>query len=320
MKLALRGLLVLVVAGMATQMGSAASTRMRLVNSPASFILWNAHDGLLGVERCDPRAGSCVSGAVERTSDGGRTYHVVLRTRRPVGVLRTSGRYGAIATTVDGPSWRTLDRGRTWHRVASGSLSSYWLTSRIGVSFRSYVVRNQEHLALRGTHDGGRTWQRRRDPCEKAIAFNAIADLVTPRLWWIACLGQPAAGSEDKAIYRTRNGGRTWEAGAATLPIGRDSHPHGGIQEYGYPDGLAFAPDGFGLLTESRGTLYVTRDGGVHWRARPGVARPEVDFAGGAAAFRGGVGYVLLTFQFRGRLLRTSDYGRTWQVVRRWRG
>jgi photosystem II stability/assembly factor-like uncharacterized protein len=320
MKLALRGLLVLVVAGMATQMGSAASTRMRLVNSPGSFILWNAHDGLLGVERCDPRAGSCVSGAVERTSDGGRTYHDVLRTRRPIGVLRTFGRHGAIATTVDGPSWRTLDRGRTWHRVASGSLSSYWLTSRIGVSFRSYVVRNQEHLALRVTHDGGRTWQRQPDPCEKAIAFNALADLVTPDRWWVACLGQGGMGNEDKAIFRTRDAGKTWEAGAATMLISHRRGQHGGISEYGYPAGLAFAPGGWGLLTETRGTLYVTRDGGVHWRAEPRVARPELDFAGGAAAFQGGIGYVLLTDHFAGRLLETRDYGRTWQVVRRWRG
>ena len=41
--------------------------------------------------------------------------------------------------------------------------------------------------------------------------------------------------------------------------------------------------DGFGLLWESRGTLYVTRDGGTSWLAEPKVARPEIDFGGGAA-------------------------------------
>jgi photosystem II stability/assembly factor-like uncharacterized protein len=172
---------------------------------------------------------------------------------------------------------------------------------------------------LRVTYDGGHTWQRRPDPCERAIAFSAAADLVTPRLWWLVCLGEPGAANEDKAIYRTRDGGRTWQSGAATILIARHRE-HGGIQEYGYPERLAFAEDGFGLLTESRGTLYVTRDGGVHFHAEPQVARPEIDFAGGAAAFRGGIGYVLLTFSFRGRLIDTSDYGRTWRVVRRWRG
>jgi photosystem II stability/assembly factor-like uncharacterized protein len=193
-----------------------------------------------------------------------------------------------------------------------------WLTQWFGLGFQSYFVHDQGVLALRVTRDGGRTWQRLRDPCEQAVAFSAVADLVTPSLWWVACLGEPGAGNEDKAIYSTRDGGRSWEAGAATLSIAAGTREHGGIQEYGYPEGLAFAPNGFGLLTESRGTLYVTRDGGLTWLAEPHLARPELDFAGGAAAFPGGVGYVLLTSQFRGRLLETRDYGRTWHVVRRW--
>jgi hypothetical protein len=63
----------------------------------------------------------------------------------------------------------------------------------------------------------------------------------------------------------------------------------------------------------------VTRDGGTRFRAEPKVARPEVDFAGGAAAFRGGTGYVLLALGPHPRLIETHDFGRTWHVVRRWR-
>jgi photosystem II stability/assembly factor-like uncharacterized protein len=321
-KLALRAGLVVVVAAVAAQPGAAAPAGMRLVTTPDSFLLWNQHDGLLGVGRCDvagdSHSGECVSGAVERTSDGGRTYHVVLRTRKPIGYLRTVGARGAIATTYGDDSWLTLDRGRTWRPVASRPTVD-WLTSRLGVSFRSYFLGNQGRLALRVTRDGGRTWERQRDPCENAIAFNAFADLVTPKLWWVACVGQGGAGNEDKAIYRTRDGGKTWEAGAATLLISSGTRERGGIQEYGYPEQIAFAPDGFGLLTETRGTLYVTRDGGLHFHAEPHVARPELDFAGGAAVFRGGIGYVLLTHDFRARLVETDDFGRTWHVVRRWR-
>jgi photosystem II stability/assembly factor-like uncharacterized protein len=322
-RLALRALLVAAVAAVATQSGAAAPTRMRLVNSPAWFVLWNRHDGLLGTTRCDVahdvHEGLCVSGAVERTSDGGRTYHVVLRTRSPVDDLRKVGPAGAIATTVKDQTWRTLDGGRTWRRVPSQPVV-YWLTAQMGVSFRSYFVHNQGRLALRVTHDGGRTWQRQPDPCEKSTAFSAAADLVTPKLWWVVCLGEPGAGNEDKAIYSTHDAGRTWRGGAATLLIGRPgTHEHGGIQEYGYPEAVTFAPGGWGLLTESRGTLYVTRDGGMRFHAEPKVARPEVDFAGGSAVFRGGIGYVLLADGPQPRLIETHDYGRTWSVVRRWR-
>lgn len=296
--------------------------RMRLVTLPDSFLLWNEHDGLLGVGRCDVAhdalEGTCVSGAVERTSDGGRTYHVVLRTRRPVGFLQTVGANGAIATTTGDSSWRTLDGGKTWQHVSSKPAAD-WLDPRFGVRFSTYFVRNQGKLAMLVTRDGGRTWRRRRDPCQRSdVAFNAFADLATRRLWWVACIGQGGAGNEDKAIYRTENGGKTWEEGAATVFIATHQKQHGGIEEYGYPSGLAFAPGGWGLLTESRGTLYVTRDGGVRFRAEPKVARPEVDFAGGAAAFRGGIGYVLLADGRQPRLIETHDFGRTWQVVRRW--
>lgn len=323
MKLVLRAGLVAVVVAVAAQAGAAASApaRMRLATSPDSFLLWNQHDGLLGVERCDVahdvKEGKCVSGAVERTSDGGRTYHVVLRTRRPIGYLQKVGASGALAITYDHDGWLTLDGGRTWRHVSSGPAVD-WLTPQFGVGFKSYTAHNRGQLALRVTRDGGRTWQRRSDPCRKAVAFNAFADLVTTRLWWVACVGQGGAGNEDKAIFRTRDGGATWQAGAATLLISSGTRERGGISEYGYPEQLALAPDGFGLLTESRGTLYVTRDGGAHFVAEPEVARPELDFAGGAAAFRGGIAYVLLT-SANPRLVETRDFGRTWHVVRRWR-
>jgi photosystem II stability/assembly factor-like uncharacterized protein len=315
-KLALRALLVLVVAGVVTQAGAAVP--MRLVVLPYWFVQWNQHDGLIGVGRCRGVSGGidgCVSGAVERTTDGGRTYHVVLRTRQPVGYLQTLGANGAIATTSGNDSWRTLDGGKTWQKVPADSTVN-WLNPQVGVRFRS----SDSHgaLGMLVTRNGGRTWTRQRDPCQKGdVAFNASADLATAERWWIVCEGQGGAGNEDKAIYRTTDGGKTWQAGAATVFAGKGEHEHGGISSYGYPEGLAFAPDGWGLLTESRGTLYVTRDGGMHFHAEPNVAHPEVDFAGGAAAFRGGIGYLFLG-EAHPRLLETHDYGRSWVVVRRW--
>jgi hypothetical protein len=64
----------------------------------------------------------------------------------------------------------------------------------------------------------------------------------------------------------------------------------------------------------------VTRDGGTHWTAEPKVARPELDFGRGAAAFTGGRGFVLLGKGggTSARLLATADYGRSWRLVHRW--
>jgi photosystem II stability/assembly factor-like uncharacterized protein len=284
-----------------------------------SSIFWSTRVGLLGVGYCVPSGIHCVGGAVERTTDGGRTYHVVLHTSEPVGLLTKVGSHGAIATPFGGHAWRTLDGGRTWKPFDYRPL--FWATPRIAVRFTGYVRRGSTKLALRVTHDGGRTWRRLADPCNRAVTYNAYAALVTAKLWWIVCVGLPAGGTADKAVFTTRDGGKTWRAGAANLGP-PNVRVHGGVGQIGSPDGLAFARNGFGLLTEAHGTLYVTADGGQHFYAERKVVRRDVDLAAGAAVFSGGVGYVLLTGKagFPAHLVRTHDFGRTWQVVRRWSG
>ena len=95
--------------------------------------------------------------------------------------------------------------------------------------------------------------------------------------------------------------------------------PAGGIGRYGYPVGIAGGNGkDFGIIGESRGTLYVSRDGGHRWHALPRISRPEVDF-GVWASTLGDAGYVLLERNQRTRLITTTDAGRTWRVVHRWR-
>lgn len=319
MKPALRGLIVLVAAAVVTQSGAAAPTRAAHATRPESAIFWNARVGLIGVGLCVPRGIRCTGGAVERTADGGRTYHVVLHTSEPVGLLTKVGAHGAIATPSGGHAWRTLDDGRTWKPY--DYQPRFWATPRIAIRFDSHLRRSGTNLVLRVTHDGGRTWRRLVDPCNHAVTYNAYAALVTAKLWWIVCVGVPAGGTADKAVFSTRDGGMTWRAGAANLGP-PNVRVHGGVGLYGSPDGLAFAKNGFGLLTEAHGTLYVTHDGGVNFEAERQIVRRDVDLAAGAAAFSGGLAYVLLTGKagFPARLLKTHDSGRTWQVVRHWSG
>src|SRR5262249_47406066 len=163
---------------------------------------WNTHVGLLSAVQGK-------RGLVELTNDGGHTYHVVLRTPRPI-YLQTFGHGGAIASASNGESWQTLDAGRTWRRFdptwpqVEATPISYRLNPLLGVRFHSYNAHGRGKLAMLVTTDGGHSWQRRRDPCEKsAVTFGAFADLVTAKSWWVACVGEGAAGNEDKAIYRT---------------------------------------------------------------------------------------------------------------------
>jgi photosystem II stability/assembly factor-like uncharacterized protein len=282
------------------------------VTNPTALVFWNAQRGLLGAASC--RDYTCKAGTISLTTDGGRTFRVVLRTRAAVERLATAGPNGAVAF-AGGKALRTTDGGRTW-RSASIPPGASFANARAGLSVRGTAGDGQvEFLA---TADGGKTWRRSTSPCRSGLETDAFLDLVTPARGWVVCLSQPGAGNQGKVVFRTVDGVRHWHARAVT-PFGPGGH--GGISTYGYPTGIAFAANGFGLLWEGRGTLYVTRDGGETWTAEPKLARPEVDFGRGAAAFAGGDGFVLLGYggSSRSRLLATHDAGRTWRVVHRWR-
>jgi hypothetical protein len=193
--------------------------------------------------------------------------------------------------------------------------------------------------AIAVTSDGGRTWRvvrhtdrrivdisffhdaysvqlehGRRDfegYCPKGWTAGYSADIVdtdidTP---WSICVGEPGAGNQAKAVYR----GKTRVAYTPAAAHGG----YGGISSYGYPVGIAGTHDGFGIIWETRGTLYVTRDGGHHWHALPKVARPELDFGVWADVW-GRLGFVLLERNGHTRLIETTDAGRRWRIVHRW--
>lgn len=242
-------------------------------------------------------------GAVSLTTDGGRTFRVVLRTRRVTG-MQTFGRWGAILDLDNGRAFRSLDGGHSWARFQH-RFDADFVTAGVGMGYRA--GRFEFVKGLVSTRNSGRTWQSLRSPCPRFASFSAAVELVTPRMAWIVCAGQPGAGQQLKAVYRTSDAGRTWRRRS------------GALSGSGYVYGASFATDGFGLVWEGRGTLYVTRDGGRRWTAKPKVALPEVDFGAGGVAFSGGRGFMALWGGNRSeRLFTTRNFGRSWKLVHRW--
>lgn len=314
-KLALRALLVLAVAAIATQPGTAAPTRMHFV--PYSGFFWTPHDGLLGVGLCRSTF-RCSSGAVELTTDGGKTYRVIFRTPRPVAELHAIGRDGALARGVRHVTYRTLDRGRHWTKAVHILAGASFATPRIGLGFRP--VFDTYFARILRTGDAGRTWHRVRTPTHCA-SEDPLLDLVTPQLGWIVCRGTGGAGPfMSKAVFRTRDGGRRWKLLTSTRADGRA--PHGGLSPGGLPAGISFARDGFGVIW-GNGVLAASRDGGKSWNARWRFVGFNVDFPLGGSAFGDGTAYVLFQHDVEPiteRLIETRDFGRSWHLVRRWRG
>jgi hypothetical protein len=198
---------------------------------------------------------------------------------------------GVLGTTRDIEV--TRDGGRTWKVVFQTPRPVSWI---------GYDASGRPRAILDdGENVGGLRW---RPELQLAPEFAPCANSRAVFSGnWVLCIGQGSAGEGRKWAYRTSD--RGWRR-CGKLPIS------------GYALGIAIAPDGFGLVWESRGTLYVTRDGCAHWTGQSRVAVPEVDFGVSGAAVRGGVGWVLLVRSGAVRLSQTTDRGRTWRVVHRW--
>ena len=288
MLVAALGLIALSAAAGAPARRSASLPPSAVVPNTVAFI--DRMHGILGTgwEGCANKAWHChLQGTISVTSDGGKTWRVVLHTRRPV---------VAVDSFHDG-DYALLDNGRTL-TAAAAQPRRWQLTGRHPLAFNGY--------------------------CPKGWQSGFTADFVDTNIAtpWSICVGQPGAGNEAKAVYRGT------KRVAFTAMTGGPSR--GGISSYGYAAGISGVPSprgsgisGFGVIWETRGTLYVTRDGGRHWRALPKVARPEVDFGDWADAdvYPSGTAFVLLSYggSEKRRLIETTDAGRTWRVVHRWR-
>jgi photosystem II stability/assembly factor-like uncharacterized protein len=159
-----------------------------------------------------------------------------------------------------------------------------------------------------GSSDGGRRWApvvvppvpNMGSPCPAGSQVFVAVDKAV-------CASQASAGNQRKLMYRLGVNG--WKRLAIH-----------GLSSYGYVQGLAMGDERFGVIWESRGTLYVTRDGGHTWTGLPTVAQPEVDFGVQAIALPHGIAFALVANGGgeKRRLMETADAGRSWRVVHTW--
>jgi photosystem II stability/assembly factor-like uncharacterized protein len=213
-----------------------------------------------------------------------------------------AGQSGAFGCRPQGTISVTTDGGTTWAVL----LRTQRPVVAVTIQGTSEQARFDDGETI-GSSDGGRHWAPVvtgagvvTGPCPPgSLAY------VVPG--WAACGWGESAGDETKSVYRLRASG--WKRLAGS-----------GISSYGYVQGIAMANDGFGVIWESRGTLYVTRDGGRDWTGLPKVAQPEVDFGVTAIALPHGVAFALLANGGgeKRRLIETTDAGRSWRVVHTW--
>jgi photosystem II stability/assembly factor-like uncharacterized protein/uncharacterized membrane protein YedE/YeeE len=262
--------------------------------------------GLLGFALLGGAAGaagsgrSVSSGAVRGAIAGPSDWQ--LEQAQPLAVSFVSRRRGFLAT-VGGRLLATGDGGRSWHRVGPKLrfLRLDFLSTQGGYALTKSGV-------LLQTGDGGRARSRLH-----VFAGFPHQGLSAGTLEFVD-RQHGFVGSADGRIYRSEDGGRTW----ARLPFGCGGvfFAFGGVAFVDPSRGYAICGSQAATVMQTK-ELFVTVDGGRHWRlrSRTGTRRDGLPWTGYADALAfpsANIGYLSAD---RAGVYRTSDGGRSWRTV-----
>jgi len=253
---------------------------------------------------------------------GGRSQAVAGSASRPFEYF-----FGA----TGGGVWKTTDGGTTWRPVADGFLK----TSTVGAlavaeSNPDIVYAGMGETELRGniiqgdgiykSADGGKTWAK-----SGLIETQAIARIrihpKNPDIVYVAALGKPYAPGPDRGVYRSRDGGKTWDrvlfrdakAGAVDLAMDPNNPDvlYAGLWEvFRTPHSLSSGGPGSGL--------YKSTDGGANWTdltRNPGLPKGVWGKVGVAVSPADGQRVYAIVENENGGVYASDDAGATWKLV-----
>ena len=121
-----------------------------------------------------------------------------------------------------GGVWNTTDAGQSWKNISDGFLKTGTIgTIAVAPSDPNIIYVGTGEGPIRGvttshgdgvykSRDGGKTWQHVGLKASRQIA-RIVVDPTNPDLVYAAVQGNPWGASEDRGIYRTRDGGRSWQ-------------------------------------------------------------------------------------------------------------
>ncbi len=120
-----------------------------------------------------------------------------------------------------GGLWKTTDAGNTWFPVTDGQISSSSIGAvAVAETNPDIVYIGGGETQLRGSItqgdgvyksiDGGKTWKHIGLSDTQAIARIRIHP-TNPDIVYVAALGHPYGDNDERGIFRSRDGGETWE-------------------------------------------------------------------------------------------------------------
>jgi photosystem II stability/assembly factor-like uncharacterized protein len=229
-----------------------------------------------------------------------------------------------------GGAWKSTDGAQTWSPVfdkeGSGSIGSLAVAS----SDRNTIYVGTGEACIRGniSHgdgvykslDGGKTWKNIGLRDSRAIG-KVIINPTNPDIVFVAALGHPYGPNAERGIFRTLDGGKTWEK-----VLYKDENT-GGID-------VAFDPHNpnilFAALWQARRTswsmtdggpgsgLYRSADGGTTWKRLEEHGLPKGPYGRIGIAIAANSERIYAIIEARnpdGGLYRSEDGGETWEFI-----
>jgi photosystem II stability/assembly factor-like uncharacterized protein len=260
---------------------------------------------------------------------------------RNVGPAVAGGRTAAVAGTDADPNlyyfgsagggvFKTTDGGLTWQDV--------WPTDAVGAIGALAIAPSNKAIVWAGTgepnprndasygdglwvtRDGAQHWTWRGLPASYAIS-KILIDPRNPNVVLAGALGNVFADSPDRGVYRTTDGGKTWQH---TLYAG----PQSGVSDLAWnPHDARVVYAGVWQFRRKPWTfisggpidgIYKSSDGGATWRKlRGGLPAGHMGRIGIAVAPSRPQRVYALVQSRRGLLWRSDDAGATWRLMSR---
>ncbi len=218
---------------------------------------------------------------------------------RNIGSAAMSGRIAALAGraetdgaitlyvgTASGGVWRSRDAGTTFQpifdKASAQSIGAIALDPKdpktVWVGSGESWMRNSVSIGdgVYVSHDGGDTWQHKGLPTSEHVVRLIVSPVDSNTVY--ACVpGRLWSDSADRGVYRTTDGGTTWtqilqggnlSTGCSSLALDpKDPQRlYAGTWDF-RRKGWTFRSGGEGPEAASASALWVSDDGGAHWRS-----------------------------------------------------
>ena len=232
---------------------------------------------------------------------------------------------------VGGGLWKTTDSGQSWKPVTDGQLMSSSVGAvAVSETNPDVIYIGMGETELRGnimqgdgvykSTDGGETWRNVGLKDTETIAKVRVHP-TNPDIVYVAALGHPYGKNEERGVFRSKDGGNTWEkikyisdqTGAIDLVIDR-TNPNVLYASFWQVYRTAYKMWGGGPECG----LYKSTDGGDTWTEltkNPGMPEAPIGKIGISVSPVNPQRVFAQVEANEGGLFRSDDGGKTWEKV-----